>query len=371
MLLSLSFVKRILFFFAHFFYRVYQVFFSVKTPPKFPKDIDRVYVLLIGPVGIGDSVMLSPLLSYLASIEGLKVTVISHHPKLYLDGKIKWSQPSKKILKKKKSLLLAPTLAFGNVKYMRYCQYFLGYFFSNVTVSNVSFFAKKGMQMVYDSKREHYFNRTKVITQSIEFIFKKSFQVHYPILIKSPLRFKTLEVKKKYIVVAPYSNWKERQYPIEHYQTILKKLQKNLHIFIVGGFSKEEIKCNERVATALNKDLFTNLTGKISLHELNWLLEKACCFLGNDSGPSHLAFLLVKNVFVIFGAILSSTRLPLKHINVINDYSDGHLCEYYPCYNGLEKPTCKKRGSEKLICLKSIDPHKIYQAIFKVVRKNP
>lgn len=122
-----------------------------------------------------------------------------------------------------------------------------------------------------------------------------------------------------------------RVYPLEHYQEIACRLsEKNIPVQIVCDHNQVEFWQNYSIWQVI---VPTNLD---SFFEL---LSNSCLFIGNDSGPGHLAAIAGVPTFTIFG--------PQRHdwfrpIHPFSDYVAGKDCPYKPCFDycRFDKPKC-------------------------------
>jgi ADP-heptose:LPS heptosyltransferase len=76
------------------------------------------------------------------------------------------------------------------------------------------------------------------------------------------------------------------------------------------------------------------------------LLEKAAAFIGNDSGPGHLAAFCGIPTFTIFGPQLPEWFAPL---HPASEWIDGKACPYKPCsdYCRFPVPYCIANSQEE------------------------
>jgi heptosyltransferase-2 len=78
----------------------------------------------------------------------------------------------------------------------------------------------------------------------------------------------------------------------------------------------------------------------LSISELGWILGRASLFVGNDSGPTHLAAALSIPVVVLFGSSDSALWSPWKaSYRMVQNSFDCNPCPGYRClvYN---EPRC-------------------------------
>ncbi len=73
-----------------------------------------------------------------------------------------------------------------------------------------------------------------------------------------------------------------------------------------------------------------------TITELMALLDQACIFIGNDSGPGHLAAMSNMPTFTFFGSQLSERFAPL-HPQA--EWIDGLACPFKPCQDDCRFPT--------------------------------
>jgi glycosyltransferase involved in cell wall biosynthesis/ADP-heptose:LPS heptosyltransferase len=83
--------------------------------------------------------------------------------------------------------------------------------------------------------------------------------------------------------------------------------------------------------------------------ELIAWLERAGAFIGNDSGPGHLAAILGVPTFTLFGPQLPERFAPL---HTAAEWLEGNPCHYKPCsdYCRFPSPVCIEGLEEKQVC---------------------
>jgi len=77
------------------------------------------------------------------------------------------------------------------------------------------------------------------------------------------------------------------------------------------------------------------------------LLDHSCAFIGNDSGPGHLAAFCGLPTFTIFGPQLPEWFAPL---HPRSEWMEGRPCPYKPCsdYCRFREPLCMDSGFEEV-----------------------
>jgi len=90
-----------------------------------------------------------------------------------------------------------------------------------------------------------------------------------------------------------------------------------------------------------------------SVSELLLLMDAAGIFVGNDSGPAHLAGFYGVPTFTLFGPQLPEWFAPL---HPAGEYIEGKPCPYRPCsdYCRFPTPHCLVNTSEQEVCSRVI-----------------
>jgi lipopolysaccharide heptosyltransferase II len=92
-----------------------------------------------------------------------------------------------------------------------------------------------------------------------------------------------------------------RIWPTERFAEVARSLIKmhNIPIIIVGG--PDEVEAATTLQRLVQGDAVHNLAGKTTIHETAALIERCSLFLGNDSGPMHIAAAVGTPVVAVFG----------------------------------------------------------------------
>ena len=154
----------------------------------------------------------------------------------------------------------------------------------------------------------------------------------------------------------------ERRWPKNNYLILAQRLLENfkkVRIVLIGNHSEEEYTSSfleelKNHTTIEGKVL--NLCGRISMSELNALFQRADLFIGNDSGPLHLASFMDVPTVSFFGP-----ETPLLYGPV----GDKHYIFYeaLPCSPCLNVYNYKSTFCEDNKCMKDIDADKVYEVI--------
>lgn len=88
---------------------------------------------------------------------------------------------------------------------------------------------------------------------------------------------------------APGAAWARRRWPAERFTALGQWLQQDYgaHILIVAGESEQDLA--HRIADGLQEGRTVNLAGQTTLRQMASVLKRCRLFVGNDSGPLHVA----------------------------------------------------------------------------------
>ncbi len=90
-----------------------------------------------------------------------------------------------------------------------------------------------------------------------------------------------------YVCISPASVWFTKQLPAEKWIGLIKALEKDYKIYLLGGPDDKQLCENIRLASESPKTF--NLAGKLSLLESAALMKDSVMNYTNDSAPMHLA----------------------------------------------------------------------------------
>ena len=125
-------------------------------------------------------------------------------------------------------------------------------------------------------------------------------------------------------------------------------------IFVGAGRDLDKI---HAVMSALNLKAY-NFGGSISLGELMALFEMSSLFLGNDSGPMHLAAAVGTPVVALFGPVDENRWRPLSPNATV-------LRGQEPC----EDCRARRQHCQDAPCITQLSPDKVKQAIEQLLQK--
>lgn len=122
-----------------------------------------------------------------------------------------------------------------------------------------------------------------------------------------------------------------RVWPLEHYRSLAAQLRKNNH--------PVQVVCDPEQRNWWIESGENSVIAPATVTELAAALDRAAVFIGNDSGPGHLAALLGVPTFTLFGPQLPEWFAPL-HPQA--EWIEGKQCPFKPCsdYCRFNSPHC-------------------------------
>ena len=117
-----------------------------------------------------------------------------------------------------------------------------------------------------------------------------------------------LKPSSRYAVVQPTSKFYTKEWTADGFAEITDYLssQYGLSVILTGGPGEEEKLKAVREKCQSQPRVFTS----VSISELAWIINNASMFVGNDSGPTHLAAALSVPIIVLFGSSDSACGTP-------------------------------------------------------------
>jgi len=167
---------------------------------------------------------------------------------------------------------------------------------------------------------------------------------------------------KPLICIHPAAGSPMRQWPLEKYAELIDLLldEEDFNIALIGGQDDAEVAAKVLKRIDRRARVF-NLLGKISLADLPKLLARAALFVGNNSGPQHLAAGLgIPTLGIHSGVVDAHEWGPLgpNAVAVRRDMS----CS--PCF--IEKP---KDCPRMLACLTELDVGRVFSSSMQLLTR--
>jgi ADP-heptose:LPS heptosyltransferase len=166
--------------------------------------------------------------------------------------------------------------------------------------------------------------------------------------------------ERSYAALVPGSLWATKRWPVDRYAELARRIRGELGLGVaVLGSTSERGLCTTVAAASGALDL----SGEMGLGETAAAISMARLFVGNDSGPLHMAMALDVPSVAIFGPTDPSQF----------DF-EGHSL----VYEDLECSACSFYGGERCRlshwrCMNSIDAERVFDAACRLLdsRRRP
>lgn len=196
----------------------------------------------------------------------------------------------------------------------------------------------------------HIFSNFKIAN----LLFGDDIRLKYP---SYPKKNSIVETKN-YIVVNPKSKGFSRNWPVEFYVDLIKKIidVKNIQIILVGG--PEDILSSNIIEKSVNNNLILNLTGKITLKETFYVVNSSKILITGDSGIMHFGFLTNCYTIALFGPTNPSNYL-INNNNKKIISLNKIFCKY-----GVISKKCNCTKKQSCDFMKMIKPNLVFKSIY-------
>ncbi len=176
------------------------------------------------------------------------------------------------------------------------------------------------------------------------------------------LRDLGIDEKTKYATIAPGSVWGTKRYPVDLYGEVIKlMLSEGIveSVVLIGG--PEDAGLCSIISDDVGKGTFS-AAGKCDILTSAAIISKSRIFIGNDSGPGHLAAAVKTPVVSIFGPTVPRFGfVPYGEKVVVIEPPFELSCRPCSPHGKMECP----RGD--LACMVGIFPERVVQAVSRLL----
>ena len=162
------------------------------------------------------------------------------------------------------------------------------------------------------------------------------------------------------IAVAPATQWVSKQWPLEHWNTLLRRILEETDLNLIVQGSAKDAGIGEQVLAGIPpaqlEGRLSNLFGKLPIPEMYALYERVHAAVGSDSAPLHVAGAMRVPVLVGIYGPTSYRRTPPIGSAHIKLFSTDLSCQ--PCHRRI----CPLGTTE---CMHRIAPGEVFQALLE------
>jgi ADP-heptose:LPS heptosyltransferase len=181
----------------------------------------------------------------------------------------------------------------------------------------------------------------------------------------SIINLKSFWKLNSYILIHPFAGWKAKEWNLRKFICLAERLAKSYHVIMLSAPNK------------FNKDIIIYLENKHiklvetkSIDELIEIIKNSTLFIGNDSGPIHIANLLGIPTFTIYGPTNPDYHKPTEGLN-------GHIMNKLKCSPKKIEKVCFTNGgrngcpfNECMFLLEEKDVYNSVQSFIDEINKH-
>lgn len=157
-----------------------------------------------------------------------------------------------------------------------------------------------------------------------------------------------------YVVIVPGARWSTKEWPVEHYVALSKKITAAGACIVLAGGPDDGAK-GKAIAEQCASPLIIDLTGQTSLRELAALIKGCSFYISADTGPLHFAAALKKPLVAMYGPTKADRTGPYGSTN------STVLLSPAKCAG------CLKKHCDDWHCMYDITPETVYEIYRKKV----
>lgn len=172
--------------------------------------------------------------------------------------------------------------------------------------------------------------------------------------VKEKLSDKGMHEGAEYVVIVPGARWETKEWPVEHYAALAKKIVADgMYIVLAGG--PDDAPKGATIKEQSGSEHVLDLTGQTSLRELAALIRDCKAYISADTGPLHFAAALKKPLVAMYGPTLADRTGPYG--------SDKASVLLSPA----KCAGCLKKHCDDWHCMHDITPEMVYKVYLEKV----
>ncbi len=326
---------------------------AIRKKPM-PSHWDGILIPLSKPIGIGDLVMLSPIIKAVAALYPKSQVVILSELPDFIDF-----PPNvyfQKDFKRPKGNWLCLSLLMNLKHYsaLNQVSHWLGYFVRTKAVSNFV-----STDIHYDGQGAHFVERglslLKILSpkrgEQLALAFRQK-ELSYPIIRTKSVVYNE---KKKTLALGLFSQFDHSLWSLNQAATVLRKLyeeERYEQFLVLGDSSERNLSLAEKLIALcdLPEGVLVNFCGKTKLSQAAYCIQQSHAFLGVDSGLAHLAYALSPKVFALYIITRPENIIPqnaafLSKITAIHAYEEGEA-QLFDGLNPVDPQEAKAKSKQ-------------------------
>lgn len=165
---------------------------------------------------------------------------------------------------------------------------------------------------------------------------------------------------RSFVAVACRAVAESRRWGLDKYTELTRRIVNDIGMAVVLIGGPDDSADAGEIVDALGAESVTNLAGKTNLRESAAILSRASAFVGNDSGPAHLAASVGCPVVVLSGADDPGETSPMSNRKrlLYLDHLDCISCV---------RNKCPLSGDAQMACMKGISVEMVQSAVSDLI----
>lgn len=223
----------------------------------------------------------------------------------------------------------------------------------------------------YKKHTDKFYSRLITLPANIFFEFQRN-KFFFESVLDEKIEFNkprltNEKIKDNFIIVAPGSGRKERNWEFEKFIVIINRLIEytNETIYILGGKSERDL--GEKIKQEIQADRVIDLTGKLNFTEFINTVSKACLVIANETSILHIANACnVDNIYILGGG----------HYNRFAPYPDQYDNVSRAVWKEMECYNCNWNCIHEILpgnpfpCISSVSADQVWDMIKKQIDGN-
>tara|TARA_B110000305_G_C19460001_1_gene653637 strand:+ start:4216 stop:5280 length:1065 start_codon:yes stop_codon:yes gene_type:complete len=317
----------------------------------------NIYILFLKNLGLGDMIMLSPLITLLKKKNFNKIIIVSHFPNIFDENieRIDLKTFFFKIIFDRNSLVISPSINFIHSFLILFPINKMGFFSSSKFFSNI-----KNLEISYkfDPILDHFNTRLIPFFKALD--KTKNVEYEYPKI--SQKKVSSIKNLEKSIIICPFKTEDSMKWPIENFIDLISKIKKKItkNIFLITGKDKNSL----LLVKYISKKTDTSVLQNLDISEINYTINQCNLFIGLDTFMSHLSFFSDRPSIILYGSTSSDLRKPKNTKRTLFMEDKGKTCNHFPCWNSVNKSECYNKNKHS--CINSIYPEDVFKKIMSL-----
>jgi len=167
---------------------------------------------------------------------------------------------------------------------------------------------------------------------------------------------------ERYVVIGFQAVAESRRWGTERFAALAQRIVGGLNLGVVLIGATADRRAGDQVISLSGIGSIYNIAGLTKLRESAAILARAEAFVGNDSGPAHLAAASGAKLVILSGADDPAETSPISNTKTVIRR------EKLPCI-GCVKNVCPLKGNEFMRCMKEITVDAVFEALRERVRQ--